>query len=63
MLLKENRSCLGESKQKSKKILNSLYNCLVREPKLIDLHKAFTQEYLSMAHKEEVIGSEESEIP
>lgn len=59
MPLKEDPSCLGESKKKATKCLNSLWNRLIREPKLCELYKTFLQEYLSMGHMEEVTDSEE----
>lgn len=62
MPLKEDPSCLGESKKRAEKCLNSLWIRLGREPKFRELYKSFMQEYLSMGHMEEVIESEEPDV-
>ncbi|GBN75838.1 hypothetical protein AVEN_78893-1, partial [Araneus ventricosus] len=59
MPFKEDPSCLGESRKKAEKCLNSLWNRLRRELKLCELYKIFMQEYLHMGHIEEVIEYEE----
>ncbi|GBM11927.1 hypothetical protein AVEN_209626-1 [Araneus ventricosus] len=62
MPFKEDPSCLGESRKKAEKCLNSLWNRLRREPKLCELYKIFMQEYLHMGHMEEVTEYEEPDI-
>ncbi|GBL75284.1 hypothetical protein AVEN_194507-1 [Araneus ventricosus] len=62
MPFKEDPSCLGESRKKAEKCLNSLWNRLRREPKLCELHTIFMQEYLHMGHMEEVIEYEEPDV-
>ncbi|GBM33740.1 hypothetical protein AVEN_75812-1 [Araneus ventricosus] len=62
MPFKEDPSCLGESRKKAEKCLNSLWNRLRREPKLCELYKIFMQEYLHMGHMEEVIEYEEPDV-
>ncbi|GBO38712.1 hypothetical protein AVEN_153711-1 [Araneus ventricosus] len=62
MPFKEGPSCLGESRKKAEKCLNSLWNRLRREPKLCELYKNFMQEYLHMGHMEEIIEYEEPDI-
>ncbi|GBO19940.1 hypothetical protein AVEN_35883-1 [Araneus ventricosus] len=62
MPFKEDPSCLGESRKKAEKCLNSLWNHLRREPKLCELYKNFMQEYLHMGHMEEVIEYEEPDV-
>ncbi|GBO16070.1 hypothetical protein AVEN_166281-1 [Araneus ventricosus] len=56
MPIKEDPSCLGESRKKAEKCLNSLWNRLHREPKHCELYKIFMQEYLHMGHMEEFNG-------
>ncbi|GBN83951.1 hypothetical protein AVEN_253824-1 [Araneus ventricosus] len=62
MSFKEDPSCLGESRKKSEKCLNSLWNRLRREPKLCELYKNFMPEYLNMCHMEEVIEYKEPDV-
>ncbi|GBN04680.1 hypothetical protein AVEN_31101-1 [Araneus ventricosus] len=62
MPIKEDPPCLGESRKKVEKCLNSLWNHLRREPKLCELYKIFMQEYLHMGHMEEVIEYEEPDV-
>ncbi|GBM17688.1 hypothetical protein AVEN_168530-1 [Araneus ventricosus] len=62
MPFKEDPSCLGESRKKAEKCLNSLWTRLRREPKLCELYKIFMQEYLHMGHMEEVIEYEEPDV-
>ncbi|GBM79999.1 hypothetical protein AVEN_203766-1, partial [Araneus ventricosus] len=62
MPFKEDPSCLGESRKKAEKCLNSLWNRLRREPKLCELYKIFMQEYLHMGHMEEVTEYEDPDV-
>ncbi|GFX60305.1 integrase catalytic domain-containing protein [Trichonephila clavipes] len=62
MPLSKDPSCLGDSKQMALRRLNSLWRRLVQDPKISELYRNFTHEYLEIGHMEEVVEDEDSAI-
>ncbi|GFW27574.1 integrase catalytic domain-containing protein [Trichonephila clavipes] len=54
MPLKEDPSCLGESKQTTIQGLNSLWERLSRDKEYLSLYKKFLQEYVDLGHMREI---------
>ncbi|GFW55592.1 DUF1758 domain-containing protein [Trichonephila clavipes] len=54
MSLKENHSCLGESRQTAIQILNSLWKRLSRNKEYLYLYEKFLQEYEDLVHMREI---------
>ncbi|GFT35470.1 integrase catalytic domain-containing protein [Trichonephila clavipes] len=54
MPLKENRSCLGESRQTAIQRLNSLWKRLSRDKEYLSLYEKFLQEYEDLGHMREI---------
>lgn len=59
MPLKEEPTCLGNSRDVAEKRLNSLYQRFVRDPEYFSLYKDFLREYEALAHMCEVSETEE----
>ncbi|GFW08037.1 integrase catalytic domain-containing protein [Trichonephila clavipes] len=62
MPLSRDPSCLGGSKQRALRRLNSLWRRLVQDPKILELYRNFIHEYLKKGHMEEVVEDEDSAI-
>ncbi|GFW78529.1 uncharacterized protein TNCV_5110701 [Trichonephila clavipes] len=54
MLLKEDPSCLGESRQTAIQRLNSLWKRLSRDKEYLSLYEKFLQEYEDLGHMREI---------